>query len=550
MTSREPPDTSASQESAPAGQNTGSIATRAIGTAALILMAANLSSSALGYVRIAVIDAVFGGQRAADAFIAASLIPQMFYDLTIGAAISAALIPTFTEIYDRSGKEQLARTAGSVLGLAWIALAIITGVLVFAAEPLTSVILAHSSGGRHTAGVADAIRIVRVIVPTLFFLGTSAVLLSSLYAVRRFVAAAFSSGVYHLGVIAGALALARPLGILALPLGAVAGSVGQVLVQIPSVMRWIGRPQIRVQLTPEVRKILRLYAPVAAGLVVSIVGQIIDIGFKWQLGKGAVLSMANATTLTQFPIGIAVAGLSFAILPSISADAAFGRMEQFKATLTAGMRLVLFLTIPATVGYVILATPISALLFQHVHYGPKGTARTSLALIGYAIQIPFVGIDQLMIFSFYARRDTVTPMLVGILGVGIYVASALTLMPRLHILGLALANSIQNSLHGVILLSILLVTIGSLRGTGLLRGIARTCVAAGVMALGGLTTMVGLAALLPAGHLSTRAAEVLLPIIIGLALYAGVAGLLRSEELRLLLDIARRQRPVASPPPL
>src|SRR5207245_7928262 len=105
------------------------------------------------------------------------------------------------------------------------------------------------------------------------------------------------------------------------------------------------------RLTPDVRRILRLYLPVAAGLIVSIVGQVIDIGFKSELNRGGITAMQLATTLTQFPIGIAVSAMSFAILPSLSVAAASAHMEEFKSTLTLGMRLVLFLTIPAAVGY-------------------------------------------------------------------------------------------------------------------------------------------------------------------------------------------------------
>jgi putative peptidoglycan lipid II flippase len=518
----------------------GLTAQRAIGSAALILMGANLSGSALGYVRQAVTGAVYGGGRATDAWFAASIIPQMFYDLTIGAAVSAALIPTFTEIYEKQGREALARVSGSILALAFIVLALLTGTLILLANPIMRLLLTGGSSCGSSAGTGDAVKIVRVLLPTLFFLGTSAVLLSTLYAVRRFTVSAFAAGLYHVGIIAGAIVLARPLGILALPLGAVAGAAMQAAVQAPSILRWVGRPHVRPHFSPEVRKILRLYAPVAAGLVVSVIGQVIDIGFKWKLSCGGVTSMAFATTLTQFPIGIAVAGLSFAILPSISSDAAFGRLQDFKETLAAGMRLVLFLTIPAAIGFLVLATPIASLLFHYGHYGVRATADSATALTGYAIQIPFVGIDQLLIFAFYARKNTMTPMLIGVVGVGIYVVSALILLPVAHIFGLALANTLQNSLHGLILLGLMIAAIGTLRGTGLLRGLGRTLAAAAVMTLAVWVIYTSLGLVLPSGRRISSAAEVGVPVLAGAALYLGVAALLKSDELQLLIDVIRR----------
>ena len=116
--------------------------------------------------------------------------------------------------------------------------------------------------------------------------------------------------------------------------------------------------------------------------------------------------------------------MSFAVLPSISSDAAFQRMDAFKDTLAAGMRLVLFLTIPAALGLIALSTPIVSLVYQHHALTAADASHISTALNGYAIQIPFVGIDQMLIFSFYARKDTLTPMLVGVAGVLIYIISA------------------------------------------------------------------------------------------------------------------------------
>lgn len=504
-------------------------------------MLGNLTSSAFGFVRQAVIAAVFGDTPGTDAFVAASIVPQIFYDLTIGAAISAALIPTFTALVDARGRDDLWELVGAVLGLAWLVLSAVIVLLLVFTRPLMTLLLWGYHTHLHAGTLTLAIELARVLIPTLWFLGTSAVLLSALYSLRRFTAPAFASALYHVGVIAGALVLSHRVGILALPIGALAGAAAQVAVQIPALLHARGRIRPRVAFTPEIRQIIRLFAPVAGGLLVSIAGQIIDLGFKSELHSGSITAMLFATTLTQFPIGIAVAALSFAVLPSISADAAFGRMDQFKDTLVTGMRLVLFLTIPAAIGYIVLATPIVSLLFQHGHFRPIGTHRTAVALAGYAVQIPFVGIDQLLIFSFYARKNTITPMVVGIAAAGIYIASAFILLPRYHILGLALANTIQNSAHALILLVLLLISIGTLGGRGLPISIGTSLVAGGAMAAtaGGLATVL-------APHLNTRllsgqAIDALIPIGIGALVYVAAAALLRSRELGLIVALARER---------
>lgn len=512
-----------------------SAATRAIGGATLVLMFGNLTVSIFGFVRQFAIAKVYGATAATDAFFAASIVPQMFYDLVIGAAVSAALIPVFTEILERQGRDTLWKTLSSVLSVASIALLALVVVLEVVAQPLMSVILWGYHQQLHSASrIALAVEIVRVLVPSLLFLGMSAILLACLYSLRRFTVPAFSPVLYHFGVIAGAVLLARPLGIMALPVGALAGAAAQCSVQGAALLRLRPRLSFRPELTPEIRRILRLYAPVAAGLLVSIAGQIIDLGFKSNLETSAITTMQLATTLTQFPIGIAVAALSFATLPSISSDAALGRMDQFKDTLATGIRFVLFLTIPAAVGFLALSTPIVSLLFQHgVKFTPVDTDRTSIALVGYAIQIPFVGLDQLLIFSFYARKNTVTPMLVGIAGVLIYIVSALILGPAYRILGLALANSIQNSAHALILLVLLFYAIGSLGGRGILVSILKALVAASVMGVAAFFASLGLRQVVNAHVLLGQAVDALIPLSLAIVLYLGVSAVLRSSELRL-----------------
>ena len=516
-----------------------SVAPRAMGAAALVIMAGNLSTSLLGFVRQAVMSHTFGtGTVQTDAFVAALTVPQMFYDLTIGAAVSAALIPTLTGLLERDGTGGVARLSGAILGLVWLVLAALTAVLILLAHPLMALLL-HAGGNSHPGEVAQAATLVQILLPSLFFLGTSAVLLATLYSLRRFTASAFATAFFHLGIIAGAVILARPFGIRSMAMGAVAGAAVQALIQVPALVRAGVRPAVRIELTPEVRNVLRLYAPVALGLLVSIAGQVIDLNFKSQQETGAIASMSFATTLVQFPIGIAVAALGFAILPGLSSAATFEHMPEFKTTLTFGLRFVLFLTVPAAVAYATLGVPIVRLLFQSGHSTPADTARTVSALFGYAAQIPFVGIDQLLIFAFYARKNTTTPMLVGVGGVGIYVASALLLGPTLHVFGLALANTLQNSLHGLILLALLLASVGSLRGYGLLGSAGRTCAAGIAMAV-----VAALASRFILGvgtaSLAARVVQVALPASCAAAAYVAVAGTLRSRELRLVFALARR----------
>jgi putative peptidoglycan lipid II flippase len=186
--------------------------------------------------------------------------------------------------------------------------------------------------------------------------------------------------------------------------------------------------------------------------------------------------MNYATRLIQFPLGLVGTAISFAVLPPLSehasalaaARAEGGRapgpsralavaeaLDGYRETLKFGARIVLLLMLPATVGLMALREPLVQLLFEHGRFGGAETARTALVFLAYAPQLPFTALDQLLIVAFYARKDTRTPVLVGVVTVVLYLVSALAMIRPFGVAGLALANAIQNSAHGIILLILL-----------------------------------------------------------------------------------------------
>jgi putative peptidoglycan lipid II flippase len=292
-------------------------------------------------------------------------------------------------------------------------------------------------------------------------------------------------------MIVFALLFASSLGSTALVLGVLLGAFLQLVLQVPGLRR--SRMTFSISLRhPALLRILRLYAPVAVGLVVAQVGVAIDRNLASRTGEDSLAVMRFATTLVQFPLGLAVTATSFAVLPTLSRFAGAGTpdspdptgsLESFKSTLVIGLKLVLLVIIPATVGLAILREPIIRLLFERGAFGAYGTERTSLAFLYYAPELPFVAVDQILIFAFYARKNTITPMLVGVVGVFVYVVVGLSLMGPMGMPGLVLANTVQNSLHGVVLFVLIQRLVGSMRGYGLEATVSKSCIAAATMAV-------------------------------------------------------------------
>ncbi len=511
---------------------------RRIARAAVIIMLGNLVTSALGFVRQFVTARYFGAGGQTDAWFAAYTVPQMFYDLVIGGAIAAALIPSFTRLGEAS-RDHFWRVVFSIFILAGLSLLFLIAVLEIGAHPLMTLIASGFRLRHNRAHTLDlSVKLVRIMLPTLFFWGLSAVSLAALYSLGKRVAASFATACFHLGIILAAVLLASPLGVEALAVGAVAGAASQFLVQVPSLVRaarerWAPGSLRLAFRDPAVRRILILYAPVALGIIISIAGQIADINFKTNLPRrGDFSAMQYATTLIQFPVGIVVAALGLAVLPLISSDAAAGDSEGLKDKLALGFRMVFVLMVPAAFGFEVLGRQIVVLLFQHGHFHGLGTAHTTTALMGYAPQLPFIGIDQLLIFAFYARHNTVTPMLAGIFGVLVYVATAFLLLHPLAILGLALANTLQIGLHALLLLVLLFRSIGALQGRHLAATLVKVIGASGAMALITLTAQRWISSL-DLGHAGPLLA-VVVPLGLAVAVYFVLLTLLRVEDVTVM----------------
>jgi putative peptidoglycan lipid II flippase len=302
---------------------------------------------------------------------------------------------------------------------------------------------------------------------------------------------------------------------------------------------------------PALRRIVKLYIPVAFSFLVSMALIYLDqnlasrtpcgiIG-NFPIQKGACgpanyTAMRLATTLIQFPTGLVAAALSFAVLPTLSAHAREGNNERFKATLLLGFRVGLLLMIPAAIGLIVLRQPIVDLLFRHHNYTAEDAARTAIALQNYAYQLPFVAVDQLLIAAFYARKNTIIPVAVGVVSILGYLAVALPLWSTVGMPALAFANTVQNSLHPIILLVLLRVVMGSIRIREMIPTVLKILLAAagmGVVAWG-MQVLLGHIALFSLSSFSGSLLTVIVAGGLASLVYVGGVLLLKVEEVGLV----------------
>jgi putative peptidoglycan lipid II flippase len=516
-----------------------------IARAASIIALGNVASRILGLARDTVKANLFGATGLVSAYETAALVPTLLYDLLIGGMVSSALVPVFSE-YAQKDRRELWRLASLVITLAAVALAALALIVELAASLAARLI----SGGLESQLLDQAAGLLRITVIATVFISLSGVIGGLLQALKRFTLPAFTAAVFNAAIVAGALLLGPRLGIASMAVGLLVGAMLQVLLQLPALrdahlrLAWDLRH-------PGLRQIGRLYLPVILGLAINQLAIILSFNLASHANEEAISWMRYATTLIQFPLGLVATAVSIAILPTLSQHSALASPNgnvAFKATLARGMRLVLVLIVPAAVGLLVMARPIIALLFEHGQFSPADTSAVTRVLHFYLPGLAFAAVDVLLVFAFYARKDTLTPAIVGMIAnVVIYLLAALApsqiLSRPLEVADLAFANSVQWISHALIMLWLLGRRVGGLRGFGL-RNLTLKALA-GSAAMGIATWLV--VALLESSRQDIpttflrEMATVGGAALVGVIVYVGTMALLRVGEVIHLRDMIRRR---------
>jgi putative peptidoglycan lipid II flippase len=433
-------------------------------------MLGNLLSRLLGYGRGAVIAAYFGTGPEVRGYFGALKIQTSLYDLLVSGVISAAFIPVFSAI--RDDDEQFRRVGGTVLTITVAAMLVAMAALELLAGDVVALIV-HDRDPLVAQTSVDALRLM---APAVVFLGASGVLTALLYARQRFIFPAFTPAIFNLAIVCGAISLHGVLGVHSLVIGVVGGACAQVLLQTLGLRRLRLRPSLALR-HPRVVQIGRLYWPVLLGLIITQIQVLVDLGFASSTGRGLAY-LTNATNIYQLPLGIVATAMSLASLPTLS------RLEgaAFRSTLSRGLLITLLLIVPAVAICLVLPHPVIELLLHTGSFTASDTANTAEALRYYTPGLGFAALDQLLIFAFYARNDTRTPVVVGVISIAFYLVVALLTLHPLSFRGLALADAAKQVSHAVILYILLVRRQGRFAELGL-RGTAGKVLLAG-LALG------------------------------------------------------------------
>ena len=434
--------------------------------AMFLLIMGYLASKGLGVVRQTIFNALFGTGLQANAYYAASRLPDTLFDLVAGGALTHAFIPVFLSYEKDRGQREAWRLASLVFNVLLVTLTALVLVSEFVAPAFVSRLLVPGYPPAQQALTAALTRVM-LIQPLILGLGT--VVTAILNSKRQFFLPALSLAIYNVGLIGGLfLSLAIPgIGIYGPTYGVLAAAVLQVLVMVPALVKQGVRYTFIWDLRhPGLRQVLRLLIPNTLSVAIASTGFIVDTAFISYLpDKASLAAERNAYMIYALPLALLGLAIGQAALPQLSALAASGHYVRLRITIVKLMGGALSLSLIASLMLYLLGKPAIRLLFQHGAFGKHSSALTGTALLGYSFALPAAIAASLLVLSFYALKDARTPLLTNILALATrwsLIVLLLRLLTGSHmILAIPLAAAGVGIVETVVLGSLLFVRLRS-----------------------------------------------------------------------------------------
>jgi putative peptidoglycan lipid II flippase len=508
----------------------------------LALLCGQLASLA----RSVLVASTFGASPELDAFTAANRVSETLFLLVAGGALGSAFIPTFTGLLAHNEKASAWRLASELANAVTLTLSLLAILLAIFAPQVVRYALAPGFADNPELFVLT-VSLLRIQLISAILFGLGGLIVGILNAHQVFFIPALTPALYQLGIIFGAVLLSPSMGIYGLAWGVVIGALAYLIVQIPTLIKQKGIYSFTLGLeNPNVRKVILLMGPRLLGVAVVQLNFWVNIQLASQMEEGSVASLGFAFSLMIMAQAAIAQSVAIAAMPTFSAQHALGKQDEMRASLAASLRGVLLLALPATVGLIILREPLISFLYQRGKFDAQDVQLAAWALLWYAAGLVGHSVMEILTRAFYAQHDTRTPVMIGVIAMGLNVVfsfmfarlfSQIGWMPHG---GLALANSLATALEATALFIFMRQRLNGLEGSFIARGFAACTLAS--LAMG-----IGLWFWLQATESLARWVVTLGGVATGGVIYAMSVMLLRVPEIQMVISsIKRRLLPAGS----
>jgi putative peptidoglycan lipid II flippase len=514
--------------------------------AALLLAVATITSRLLGYVEIALLYAQVGQNRYTDAFQVAFSVPDFTYNLLVGGILASAFIPVFGGYLAKGEDDEGWHVASILFNLICLLLVVMIAFGMLYAPQFVRIL----APGFDANTVALTAHLMRIMFFQALFLGMAGLMIGVLNSHNRFTGNALSIMFYNVPVVLVGLYFIRYPALLANPgrivayysIGVMAGAAVSLVVQLSEMLK-LGvryRPVLGLR-NPGVKLFGILVFPVLISQSVAYFNTFVTQYLASSLPGGELAASKLALRIMMIPLGLFATSIGVAIFPTMTEQVAQGRWDDFRRSISLGLRTTNFLTFPAAAGLVAIGLPITRLFFQFGNVTSQDAALTSAALFWYSFGIIGYSAEIMLTRAFYAIRDTLTPVLVTFGMIALSVVLSFLLVKPMGVAGLALAYSAAGVVEMFALLTILRIRIGRIDGRRILSSGIGTITASVALGIASYYTADRLQRLLGVTHKLPQLVAVSGSIAVGILVYFVVAYLLRMEEMQFTLEMLGRR---------
>jgi putative peptidoglycan lipid II flippase len=464
-------------------------ANRQIARSAAIVMVAMVLSQLVGLLAKSMTGAAFGTGMESEAFFAANRFSEILFNLVAGGALGSAFIPTFTGLLAQENRANAWKLASAVANLILLILTLLSILAAIFAPQVVRYILAPGFSAASPEKEALTIQLLRIQLPSAAIFGLSGLVMGILNAHQSFLLPSLAPAMYSCGWIFGAIVLAPFMGIHGLAWGIVLGALLHLGLQVPALLRLPKKhytPTLGFKF-PAVREVARLMGPRLLGVAVVQLNFLLNTFLASFQMEGSLSGISLAFPLMIMPQAAIAQSIAIAALPTFSAQAACGRLDEMRSSLAATLRGVLLLAVPATIGLILLRVPLVTVIYQRHEFTASSVELVAWALLWYAVGLVGHSLMEIVSRAFYALHDTKTPVMVGIAAMTLNLVFSLlfsTLFTRLGWMphgGLALANSTATALETAGLIVLMRRRLGGIQGSSIWRAALKASFAAVLM---------------------------------------------------------------------
>jgi putative peptidoglycan lipid II flippase len=416
------------------------VGSRSLARAGLIVTAAFLASRVLGWIRLVVITTIYGAEADLDAYLAAFRIPDLIFQMVAAGAVGSALIPVLSGLMVNQEQARAWRVVSTVINVILVvllSLAVLSAIFAPAIIPLTT-------AGFDPVQTELTIRLTRIMLLSPILLALGSVSSAVLNTGDRFSSSALAPILYNGALILSAVLLSPFLGIEAIALGVVIGSLAHVAVQLPALVRRQGfQYDFLIDLKdPAARQALLLIIPRAIGHSAGQITFIVNTTLASGLPAGSIVAYNVAFTILQIPLGVLGVPLGVVLLPSMSRAVAQGAMSGFGSLIVRSLRLLLFMMLFLTAVGIVLRREVVTLLFDYGRFDRDAIQLTADTLLFFMLGLAAHSLIIVLARAFYARQDTRTPVATALVSVAVNVVVSIATIESLQLAGLALGIAV------------------------------------------------------------------------------------------------------------